>query len=40
VLLITEDPADSSLDALIHRTVNDPAVETIHTKISTGILQI
>jgi homoserine kinase len=40
VLLISEDSADSSLDTLIHRTVNDPAVEIIHTKISTGLLQI
>ena len=39
VLLITEGSVDPSLDTLIRETAHDSAIEVIHTKISTGILQ-
>jgi len=39
VLLIAEDPAPSTLDEVIRQAAHDPALEIIHTKISTGIHQ-
>ena len=39
VLLIAEGSTAPALDALIRQAAGDPALEIIHTKISTGILQ-
>jgi homoserine kinase len=39
VLLITGNPAPPKLDDMIRQAANDPALEIIHTTISTGILQ-
>jgi homoserine kinase len=39
VLLITGNPAPPVLDDIIRQAANDPALEIIHTTISTGILQ-
>jgi homoserine kinase len=39
VLLIAGSPAPSTLDDIIRQAANDPALEIIHTTISTGILQ-
>jgi homoserine kinase len=39
VLLIAEGSTAPALDALIRQAASDPALEIIHTKISTGILQ-
>jgi homoserine kinase len=39
ILLITETSSAPALDAVIRQAANDPDLEIIHTKISTGILQ-
>jgi homoserine kinase len=39
VLLITGNTVPPSLDDIIRQAANDPALEIIHTTISTGILQ-
>jgi homoserine kinase len=39
VLLITENVVPPTLDEIIRQCANDPALEIIHTTISTGILQ-
>jgi len=39
VLLIAENADLSVLDAAIRQAANDPSLEIIHTKISTGLLQ-
>jgi homoserine kinase len=39
VLLITEASNPASFDDIIRNTANDPILEIIHTKISTGVLR-
>jgi len=39
VLLIAGNPAPPTLDDVIRQAANDPALEILHTTISTGILQ-
>jgi homoserine kinase len=39
VLLIAANPAPPTLDDLIRQAADDPALEILHTTISTGILQ-
>jgi homoserine kinase len=39
VLLITGNPAPPVLDDIVRQAANDPALEIIHTTISTGILE-
>jgi homoserine kinase len=39
VLLITESLKTGSIESLIRQAAKDPAIEIIHTSISTGILQ-
>jgi homoserine kinase len=37
VLLITANPAPSTLDDVIRHAANDPILEVVHTKISRGV---